>query len=37
MGLALSYQVFISGLKVRRLMVAVLKLGKKGYTGQDLR
>jgi hypothetical protein len=33
MGLALSYQAFLSGLKVRLLMVAALKLGKRGYTG----
>ena len=33
MGLVLNYQVSISGLKVRLLMVVALKLGNKGYIG----
>jgi hypothetical protein len=37
MDLVLSYQAFISGSKVRLLMVAALKLGKRGHTGWDLR
>jgi len=37
MDLVLSYQAFISGSKVRLLMVAALKLGKGGHTGWDLR
>lgn len=33
MGRVLSYQVSISGLKVRLLVVVALKLGKEGYIG----
>lgn len=33
MGLVLSYQAFIGGLRVRLLMVAALKLGNKERTG----
>jgi len=37
MGLVLSCQTFISGLRARLQTVAALKLGKEGHTGWELR